>query len=206
MKTKPCEDPQTEGVKEGKGQQSEGNPYREKPADELCNAGERRSVAFILRQTTAQKPQPALPHLDSHGASRGEQLGALFSHSQRLHGCRLRAGVSQRVKHKHHAQPRKEQNDPAVEKDIEIGLYGEVTWGTGGGSDCERETGGVWTTGVAGFPNRGGSFPCGIAVDYSVDYLCGIYRRFRHHTAGSVGRTPKYTFQWVNMNVFYQHK
>lgn len=82
----------------------EGVAYREESAEELCDAGERRSVAFVLRQTAAQEPQPALPHLDGQGASRGEELVALValqvSYTQRLRGRRLRTGVAQRVKHK----------------------------------------------------------------------------------------------------------
>lgn len=93
-------------------------PYREESAEELCDAGERRSVAFVLWQTTAQQPQPALPHLDSQGSSRREELGALaalhVSDTQWLHGSRLRTGVAQRVKDKHHTQTREEQDDPAV--------------------------------------------------------------------------------------------
>lgn len=82
-------------------------PYREEPANQLCDAGERRPVAFVLRQTAAQQPQPALPHLDGEGASRGEELGALVAlqvaYSQRLHGGSRTARVAERVEHKHHA-------------------------------------------------------------------------------------------------------
>ncbi len=75
-------------------------------------------MAFVLRQTTAQEPQPAFPHLDGQGASCGEELSALVAlhvpYSQWLHGSRLRTGVAQRVKHKYHAQPSEQQDDPAV--------------------------------------------------------------------------------------------
>ena len=92
--------------------------YGEEPPDELCDAGEGRPVALVLRQAAAEQPQPALPHLDGQGASGGQELRALgallVSDSQRLHGRVLRTGVSQRVKHKHNAQPGEQQDDPAV--------------------------------------------------------------------------------------------
>lgn len=44
---------------------------REKGAEKLCDAGERCPVALILRQTTAQETEPALPHFNSQGASCG---------------------------------------------------------------------------------------------------------------------------------------
>lgn len=98
-------------------------PYREKSTEELGDAGECCSVAFVLWKTTAQKPQPALPHFDSQGTSCGEELGALaalhVSHSQWLHGTRLRTRVAQRVKHKYHAQGSEQQDDPAVVKQKE---------------------------------------------------------------------------------------
>lgn len=75
-------------------------------------------MAFILWQTAAQEPQPALPHLDSQRAGCGEELGALaalqVSYPKWLHGWGLRTGVSQWVKHKHYAQHCEEQDDPAV--------------------------------------------------------------------------------------------
>lgn len=93
-------------------------PYREESAEELCDAGECCAVTFVLRQTAAQEPQPALPHFDGQGASCEEELGALVAlhiwHSQWLHGSRLRAGVAQRVEHKYHAHPSEQQDDPAV--------------------------------------------------------------------------------------------
>lgn len=96
----------------------QGVAYREESADELRDAGERCSVALVLRQAAAQEPQPVLPHLDSQGASRGEELAALValevSHSERLHGHILRTGVTQGVKNKHHAYPSEEQDDPTV--------------------------------------------------------------------------------------------
>lgn len=75
-------------------------------------------MTFVLRQTAAQEPQPALPHFDSQGASCGEELGALVAlhiwYSQWLHGSRLRTGVAQRVEHKYNAYPGEQQDDPAV--------------------------------------------------------------------------------------------
>lgn len=75
-------------------------------------------MAFVLRQAAAQQPQPALPHFDGQGASRGQELGALaalqVADPQRLRGSGLRTGVSQRVEHKHHAQTRGEEDDPTV--------------------------------------------------------------------------------------------
>lgn len=96
----------------------EGVPYREESGEELCDAGECCTVTFVLRQTAAQEPQPALPHFDGQGASCEEELGALVAlhiwYSQRLHGSGLRTGVAQRVEHKYHAYPGKQQDDPAV--------------------------------------------------------------------------------------------
>lgn len=75
-------------------------------------------MALVLRQAAAQQPQPALPHLDGQGASRGEELGAFaalhVSHPQWLHGGVLRARVAQRVEDEHHAQGGEEKDDPAV--------------------------------------------------------------------------------------------
>lgn len=92
--------------------------YREEAAEQLCNAGERCTVAVVLRQTAAQEPQPALPHLDGQGASREEELVALValqvSYTQRLHGSRLGTGVTQRVEDKDHAHPGEQQDDPTV--------------------------------------------------------------------------------------------
>lgn len=97
---------------------TEGNTYREESAEELCDAGEGGSVAFILRKTAAQEPQPALPHLVGHRAGCGKELGApaalQVSNTKWLHGWGLRTGVAQWIEHKHHAHRREEENDPAV--------------------------------------------------------------------------------------------
>lgn len=95
-----------------------GGAHRKEFAEELCDAGESGSFAFVLRQTAAEEPQPILPHLDGHGASFGEELGALaalqVAHSQGLHVARLRTGVAERVKHKQHPYCSKHQDDPTV--------------------------------------------------------------------------------------------
>lgn len=95
-----------------------GVAYREEFAKELGNAWKRSPLTFVLGQAAAHKPQSALPHVDSQGASRGEELGAPVAlhvpDAKWLHGRRFRTGVTQWVKHKHHAQRRKQQNDPAV--------------------------------------------------------------------------------------------
>lgn len=74
-------------------------------------------MTFVLWQAAAQQPQSALPHFDSQGAGRGEELGAPVAprvpYAKWLHGSWLRTGVAQWVKHKQHAQRRKQQNDPA---------------------------------------------------------------------------------------------
>lgn len=92
---------------EGKDRRAKkGGAYRKEFAEELCDAGESSSFAFVLRQTAAEEPQPVLPHLDGHGASFREELGALVAlqvaYSQRLHVARLRTGVAEWVKHKQH--------------------------------------------------------------------------------------------------------
>lgn len=94
-----------------------GVAYREELAKELGNAWKCSTLTFILWQAAAQQPQSALPHFDSQGASRGEKLGAPVvlhvPYAQWLHCRWLRTGVAQWVKHKQHAQRRKQQNDPA---------------------------------------------------------------------------------------------
>lgn len=95
-------------------------PYREEVAEELRDAGEGSSVAFVLRQAAAEQSQPALPHLHSQRASGGQELGALaalhVSHAQWLQGGWRGTGVAQRVEDKHHTQRREEQDDPAAGK------------------------------------------------------------------------------------------
>lgn len=92
--------------------------YREEATDELRDAGECRSVAFVLRQTTAQKSEPALPHLDGERARRGKELSSpaalQVSHSQGLHGSSWRPRVAQWVKDKYYTQSREEQDDPTI--------------------------------------------------------------------------------------------
>lgn len=94
-----------------------GIAYREELAKELGNAWKCSTATFILWQAAAQQPQSALPHFDSEGASRGEELGAPVvlhvPYAKWLHCRWLRTGVAQWVKHKQHAQRRKQQNDPA---------------------------------------------------------------------------------------------
>lgn len=85
-----CQTQQLSDVKDGTDKETEGNPYREESTKKLRDAGECCSVAFILRKTAAQEPQPALPHLVGQSASCGEELGALaalhISYPKRLHG------------------------------------------------------------------------------------------------------------------------